>query len=159
MDQHITWSAPTGAIFLICIAVFFWKFCCKKSNEDEPEDEENIIDDKNVIVLIPPTEGDKLYKVIDSGIDSFGRSYSMLKWTANELKPYEVNKFINCESKNSAYKQAMALGFRYKPLFHRAHEPGQKDHFHIYDHCYIQYDDMPDKFHNFHFQFGPIRVE
>lgn len=80
--------------------------------------------------------------------------YSLVNWTGRE-KPDAVNTKWPFESRETAEKDARKWGLNREPLHHQAHEPGQKDHFHVSNHHYVKYHNNPSKLYNLHFCYGP----
>lgn len=95
-----------------------------------------------------------IYHVIDSGPPR-GHPYIIVKWPYQDL-PTAVNEYIDCTSKDVARKEARTWSRGRNPLHHYAHEPGQKDHFHLFDHFYIIYNDTPNVLVNLHFRYDPV---
>lgn len=113
---------------------------------------------KNRVAVVPKARaiyklGDEQDIFIRKGTLANGQRVTLVK---NEIRK-PVNRIEECVSEESAKKQAREMGLGLEPVFHKAHEIWQKDHYHIHDHCYIRYDDHPYVLHNFHFTFGQKR--
>lgn len=76
----------------------------------------------------------------------------------NKTRSNDVqNIYIYCDSQDSAREQAKAMGLGLEPVLNSAHDYGQRDHYHLFDHCYLRYDFSPNTLYNYHFRFGDVK--
>lgn len=147
MDQQYKDAAFVLVWLLLCGFVLLVSWLLRKIF-GEPEAE-----CQYTIVLESRTQRTNV--VIQTGkID--GHRVSLVKNGTGRVK----NIYVPCDSKESARYQAEKMGLGLEPLLNQAHSSGERDHYHLYDHCCLRYDDNWSPFpklHNYHFTFGPER--
>lgn len=93
------------------------------------------------------------------GLSSNGNSidhksgYTLVKWEGLDTSRCR-NKFWKYADRRGAYDAAKECGQQREPVFHEAHGVGKRDHYHLHDHYYIEFEEYPNILYNVHFRFG-----